>query len=213
MQQRDDLWTRRSHHRDPPVDVMPALRKPEPGSGLVSATPPPRARAPRRRLPTSAKPRTWPGGTTATDWCGATRCRERISPHFAPKKSDRHRPSRQAMRALDCANPQRTLAPSGIGFPILHAAHAHAAGTDRPAGEIHPAAAPSSASLPRRVCATRLAARCGGRMGRGGGAARRRAATTRALCRKRYGRAWGCRRAERVGADMAGVSFAGEGAL
>jgi len=35
-QQRDDLWTRRSHHPDPPVDVMPALRKPEPGPGLVS---------------------------------------------------------------------------------------------------------------------------------------------------------------------------------
>jgi len=36
MQQRDDLWTRRSHHPDPTVDVMPALRKPEPGLGLVS---------------------------------------------------------------------------------------------------------------------------------------------------------------------------------
>jgi len=36
MQQRDDLWTRRSHHPDPPVDVMPDLRKPEPRPGLVS---------------------------------------------------------------------------------------------------------------------------------------------------------------------------------
>jgi len=43
MQERDDRWTRRSHHPDPPVDVMPDLRKPEPGSRLVSENPPKRA--------------------------------------------------------------------------------------------------------------------------------------------------------------------------
>jgi len=40
MQQRNDRGTRRPLNRDPPVDVMPDLKKPESGSGQVRPNPP-----------------------------------------------------------------------------------------------------------------------------------------------------------------------------
>jgi len=85
MQQRYNLWTRRSQLPDPPVDVMPAFRKPEPGPGLVIDFDPTDAgAAPRRSPPTSAKckRRKRPARARPTDLYGAERCqrspRERL---------------------------------------------------------------------------------------------------------------------------------------
>jgi len=87
-QQREDIWTRRSQHPDPPVDVMPALRKPEPGPGLVSEFDPnaasksvaATAKDVRKTAKTSRESPREPARLTFTVPCAASSGRERISP-------------------------------------------------------------------------------------------------------------------------------------